>query len=129
MTHLQKFQQRMGAEAALISTSRNQFYLSHFRYDDGYLLIFADEAYLLADFRYYEAACMAVTEGFTIVRPEGGMLDEVKNLMAKRGAKTLLVEEKSITLATEALMKKKLEGITLLLGASALLADLRIIKD
>lgn len=129
MTHLQKFQQRMTAEAALISTSRNQFYLSQFRYDDGYLLIFADEAYLLADFRYYEAACMAATEGFTVVRPEKGMLDEVKRLMAKRGAKTLLLEENAVTLSAEKLFKSKLEGVELLTGASALLSELRIIKD
>jgi predicted phage-related endonuclease len=44
------------ADAALISSSQNQFYLSDFHYHDGYLLIFPDEAYLLADFRYFEAA-------------------------------------------------------------------------
>ena len=44
MTHLEALQKKLTADAALISSWQNQFYLSHFKYDDGYLLIFPDEA-------------------------------------------------------------------------------------
>ena len=57
MTHLEAFLQKLPAgTAALISAPQNQYYLSGFHFEDGYLLIFADEALLLTDPRYEEAA-------------------------------------------------------------------------
>ena len=52
MTRLQKFQAKFCdmAGAALITSPQNQFYLSGVQYDDGYLLVLPDTAYLLADF-------------------------------------------------------------------------------
>ena len=126
MTHLEAFQQKLTADAALISSWQNQFYLSHFKYDDGYLLIFADEAYLLADFRYIEAAEMQAAEGFTVLRPEGGMLDAVQQLLAKRGAKSLLLEENDVTLRLKEQLQRKLPGVELLSGATALLSELHM---
>ena len=117
------------ADAALISSSQNQFYLSDFHYDDGYLLIFPDEAYLLADFRYFEAAEKGAAAGFTVLRPEKGMFGAVKSLMDKRGAKTLLLEEENITLRTEQIIRLALPEAELRRGASALLSELRIVKD
>ena len=55
MTQLKRFQLAMSsldADAALISSELNIRYLCGFDYTDGYLLIFPDRAYLLADFRY-----------------------------------------------------------------------------
>jgi len=129
MTHLEALQKKLTADAALISSWQNQFYLSHFKYDDGYLLIFPDEAYLLADFRYFEAAEMQAAEGFTVLRPEGGMLDAVQQLLAKRGAKSLLLEENDVTIRLEEQLKHRLPGVELLSGATALLAELRVIKE
>ena len=43
-------------EAVLVSSEENQRYVSGFHYSDGYILITREKAYLLADFRYIEAA-------------------------------------------------------------------------
>lgn len=131
MTRLQNFQTKLTkkASAALISSSQNQFYLSEFRYDDGYLLIFADAAYLLADFRYIEAARKGAAEGFEVLRPTGTMNGAVKALLQKHKADTLLIEETDITVAAQERLAKVLEGVTLVLGGSALLTQMRVFKD
>ena len=59
MTHVERIWQRMkrdGVEAILVSSAINQFYVGNFDYTDGYVLVLQDKAYLLADFRYIEAA-------------------------------------------------------------------------
>ena len=43
-------------EAVLVSSEENQRYVSGFHYSDGYILVSKTTAYLLADFRYIEAA-------------------------------------------------------------------------
>lgn len=131
MIRLQKFQQRLAslADAALISSAQNQFYLSEFSYDDGYLLILADAAYLLADFRYIEAAKKKAAKGFTVLRPEKGMNDAVCELLKKHGAKRLLIEEDHVTVGARGRLEKALSGIELLSGASKALSELRLYKD
>ena len=79
MTHLQAFQKELRgkADAALITSHQNQFYLSHFPFEDGYLLIFPDVAYLLTDFRYLEAAEKACAGEFEVLSPETGAFLEI----------------------------------------------------
>lgn len=132
MTHLTAFRQKLlesGTDAALISSQQNQYYLSHFFYDDGYLLILEDAAYLLADFRYFEAAKNGADRDFTVLRPAGGMMSEVADLLARHGAKTLWVEEQDITLATHSRLTNVLNGIEMQTGAGAALSDLRTCKE
>ena len=131
MIRIENFQQKSAsfADAALISSTQNQFYLSEFSYDDGYLLIFADAAYLLADFRYIEAAKKGAAAGFTVLRPEKSMNRAVCDLLKKHGAKTLLIEEDHVTVGARERLEKVLCGIELLSGASKILTDLRLYKD
>ncbi|MBQ3483144.1 MAG: aminopeptidase P family protein [Clostridia bacterium] len=131
MTHLEKFQEKLAAlgEAALISSPQNIFYLSHFAYDDGYLLIFPDGAYLLADFRYIEAARASAAEGFTVLCPEGTMTDAVRELLAKRGTKSLVLEEDHVRLSLHRRLCDTLEDVELCTGASRTLSALRMYKD
>lgn len=130
MTRLQKFQAKLPeGRAALISSSENQLYLSRFSYSDGYLLIFRECAYLLADFRYAEAAEMGADKAFRVICPKGTMTAAVKELLEQHGVKELWLEEKEVTVATHALLKEKLSGIALFAGVSAALGALREIKD
>ena len=131
MTRLQKFQEKLAplAGAALVSSWQNQFYLSEFQYDDGYLVIFADAAYLLADFRYIEAAKKGAAEGFTVIHPEGTMNEAVKELLAKHGVDTLLIEEAVVTVAQKERLAAVLEGVSLVSGGSRLFTDMRLFKD
>ncbi len=131
MTRLQTFQKKMAekAGAALITSSQNQFYLSEFHYDDGYLLILPDAAYLLADFRYIEAAKKGAAEGFCVIRPTGSMNEAVKELLAKHMIDTLLIEESNVTVAQRDRLATVLEGVALVSGGSKLLTEMRIFKD
>lgn len=129
-THLQKFQQKWNENsgAALISSPQNQFYLSGFPFEDGYLLIFPDAAYLLTDFRYREAAERAAGGSFEVLTPAGHFA-AVAELLAKHGAKTLFFEENAMTMAAHDRWATALAGVTLVGGLSAIFTALRRCKD
>ncbi len=129
MTHLGAFLQKLpqGA-AALITASKNQYYLSGFPFEDGYLLLFADEALLLTDPRYVEAAQKGAGADFTVLCPPK-MFETIKERLAAHGVDTLYVEEKNLTLAGREQIENRLPGVTLLAGASAWLGELRVQKD
>ncbi|MBR3862284.1 MAG: aminopeptidase P family protein [Clostridia bacterium] len=130
MTHLQNFQQRLESDrAALISSAQNTFYLSGFRYDDGYLLIFPSRAVLLTDFRYEEAAQSHADSAFEVLCPKRNMLDAVRELLAQENVRDLLIEEESVTVALRESLDQKLTDITVHTGASARLKALRVLKD
>ena len=131
MTRLEKFQAKLSplAGAALISSPQNQFYLSEFHYDDGYLLIFADAAYMLADFRYIEAAKRTAAAGFTVLRPARSMNAAVKELLQKHAVQTLLLEEEHFTVGQRARLCAALENVETVSGSSRLLSEMRVYKD
>ena len=131
MTHLEKFQQKLAevADAALVSSPQNRFYLSDFSYSDGYLVIFPGEAFLLTDFRYAEAARNGAAPALCVLSPDCSMLEAVRQLLAERGAKTLLIEENDITVAARERLSQTLGEIDLTSGGSAILRELRVIKD
>jgi len=131
MTPLKKLQQALptlNVEGAIISSELNQRYLSGFDYTDGYLLVTPEHAYLLADFRYTEAA-QAETVGWDIVRPEGTMLDELKSLMAKDGITRVALEDATLSCADYKKFSETFVGCTLCTGGSELLKNLRAIKS
>lgn len=73
MSVLSEFREKMkadGLDAVLIFDEINQRYLSKFAFTDGLLLITHKEAFLITDFRYYEAALSSAAEGFSVVMPE-----------------------------------------------------------
>ena len=130
MTQLSRFQTALGttdADAAIISSELNIRYLCGFNYSDGYLLILPDKAYLLADFRYIEAARAAVTE-FEVIRPDSDMLTELKFLMNLNQVSTVAIEDASLSCADFAKFKEKFESIQLVTGASEILTNQRTVK-
>ncbi len=131
MTHLAKFQEKLAplAGAALVTTSQNQFYLTDFHYDDGYVLVLPDAAYVLADFRYIEVAKKSVCADFSVIQPEGSMIATVCELLKKHGVDTLLLEEEAVTLQQHSRIAAALAGVKLVGGASEIFTQLRIFKD
>lgn len=130
MTALNRFRKELAktdAEGAIISSELNIRYLCGFDYTDGYLLVFPDKAYLLADFRYIEAA-QGASEEFTKVMPEGTMLSELDKLIKVRGARVIAVEDGSVTLSEFGRMQKAIEGVTLSTGATEILRNIREVK-
>ena len=81
--------------AALITDELNQYYLTGFRYTDGYVLVTPAKTYLLCDFRYLEAA--EKVPGVVAVDTKNNGL---KTLVYDLGIKTLYYEDLSMTVAT-----------------------------
>ena len=130
MTALSRFQNALrqtDAEGAIISSPLNIRYLCGFDYTDGYLVIFDKHAYLLADFRYIEAARSAVNE-FEVIMPKADMLGAIKDLAQKHGVSSMAIEEADVTLRDFSKMKDALEGISLSSGASKILTRMRTVK-
>ena len=117
-------------EGILISSHINQRYFSGLDYTDGYVLILAEKAYLLADFRYIEVARATVdAEVFEVVMPEGRMLTELGVLCAAEGVTKLYVEEETVSLADNGRLSDAIGGVEIVGGASAEIEKLRAIKS
>lgn len=130
MTQLSRFQTALSAtdaDAAIISSELNIRYLCGFNFTDGYLLILPDKAYLLADFRYIEAAKREVTD-FEVIRPDADMHSELKLLLSMHSARTVLIEEETLSCADFSKIKDTLNSITISTGASAILTAQRTVK-
>ena len=130
MTQLKKLQEALdvlGVDAIIVSSELNQRYLSGFDYTDGYLFITKKEAYLLADFRYTEAA-RAQVKDFAIVRPEGTMLDGLKKLIGEHNAQSVALEDASLSCADYKRFSEAFTGTTLCTGGSTLIGNLRAVK-
>lgn len=131
MTALSRFQNALltiEADAAIISSELNIRYLCGFDYTDGYLFILADRAYLLADFRYIEAARASAAENFEVLMPQTDMLSELALLMAINHVKTVAIEDCCVSCAEFKKWSERFPNVTLATGASEILRDLRTVK-
>lgn len=131
MTRLQRFQRELcvlGADGAIISSELNIRYLCGFAYTDGYLLILRDRAFLLTDFRYAEAARLAVS-GFEVIVPTDGMLSAINALAKESGISTIAIEDADVSVSAFSKMRDAMPNVTLATGASDVLTEMRTVKD
>ncbi len=84
------------ADAALVTSEENRFYLTGFPSSAGSVLLFREEAYFLTDFRYAEAA-RRVVRGCQVVCIKK-MNDTLKELLQKHGARSVLAESERLSL-------------------------------
>lgn len=133
MSRLTNFKNKMieaGFDAAILSSAVNQRYMTDFDYTDGYVLITKNASYVLADFRYIEAARATVDSGeYEVVMPEGSMLVCLASLLDSNECKTVAFEDVTLSVADLERMKKTFVGKELVAGASRLADDLRLYKD
>ncbi len=133
MTKLEKFKIKLkenGADAAILSSVINQRYLTGFDYTDGYVLITKNKSYVLADFRYIEAARSVVDSNeYEIIMPDTSMLVCISSLLDENECKTVLFEDATLSVASLEGMKKMLVGKELSAGASKIADGLRLYKD
>lgn len=133
MTRLDRFKAKMtdeGFDAAVISSVINQRYLTGFDYTDGYVVITKNKSYVLADFRYIEAARATVDASqFDIVMPEGSMLSCVAGILDGNDCKTVAFEDVTLSVSDLERMKKVFVGKELGAGASKIADGLRLYKD
>ena len=117
-------------EAILISSEKNQRYVSGFDYTDGYILILADTAFLLADFRYIEAAKAEVSSlDFHVIRPDGSMMGEIALLAAAEGIERIYIEEDTVSCAMLEKLRSTVRRAEFVGGASAALTEARSVKS
>ena len=131
MSRLSRFQRELcvlGADGAIISSELNIRYLCEFDYTDGYLLILRNSAYLLTDFRYAEAARLAV-RGFEVIVPTDGMFSAINSLAKENGAATVAIEDADVSVHTFARMRESMPDVALATGASDVLTEMRTVKD
>lgn len=132
MTHIMKFQKTLtekGFDAAIVSDKINQRYLSGFDFDDGLVLVTAERAYLLTDFRYIEAAKAQCSDKMEVIAPEHGHLACIRGILEEGGFRKVAVEENALSLNDYDSYRAKLPGAVLEPGASAMLGELRRFKD
>lgn len=116
-------------EAILVSSEENQRYVSGFHYSDGYILVCKETAYLLADFRYIEAAKKgASADDFEIIMPEGSMNSEIGLLCATNGIKKIYVEDETLSCATLERLKNVAKEVCFVGGASGAILAQRAVK-
>lgn len=127
LTRLRKEMGTAGMEAALITSGINQFYLTDFAFS-GYLLVFPDEAYIITDPRYSEAARAAVSGDYTVVVPEDSRVALVRRLLSERKVRYLAYENYELTCADFADLGKNYPDIEYVPLDTAL-NRLREIKD
>lgn len=133
MTQLKRLQGIMkekGIEGILLSSTLNQRYVSTFNYDDGYVVVLQDKAFLLTDFRFIEAANAQVNhEDFEVVTPNISHLKYVAKIAEENGIKTMLVEESAISLEYLHHFQNAAEGkVEYKGGASGILTQMRMVK-
>ncbi len=106
-----------GQKAALVFSERNRRYFTEFPATDGALFVTAEQAYLLMDFRYEEAAryqakhCEVV--GFS------GMDETLGKLIEKHGVKEIYLEIDKLSVA----QSRRFEKLFKAHGAEAVLDD------
>lgn len=129
---LSTLRQRMaeaGVDGVLICDEVSASYLSGFDFSDGYLAILGDKAFLVTDFRYTEAACAGVRDGFEVVEAHGGTLHEAIDRLICGGARRVVFEEEAVTVSLLERMKKLSDGkLDFSGGASAWLSEMRQVK-
>ncbi len=115
-------------DGALIVSPENRRYLTGFPASDGYLLVSAERAMLIADSRYIEAAQNEAQGCETVLMTQDRT--QVRELFAEMGVTSVAVEASRMTLSEYANFAKAIDPIRLLGEASfdKILADLRSVK-
>ena len=114
--------------AALITSEINARYFTLFSYTDGAVLVTKDEAFLLCDFRYIEAAEKHASTDVCVVQFKK-LFDTINDIVLQKNIKYLMIEEEAVTIARLSELKSKLHAELLTdSGLSAEIRRIRIIK-
>ena len=84
-------------DAVLVTSTVNQFYLTEFRYDSGYVLITRGKSYVFADSRYLEAAKNQVNPEFEVLPLKGKITEYLGDVLTAQSVKTIGFENSVMT--------------------------------
>lgn len=111
----------------LIASYENRYYMSGFSGTAGTLIISADDAALVTDFRYVEQAKAQAPE-FRVIMHKGPMVDTVKEVAAGMGLKRVGFESERMTFSNYDLINQALDGVEMV-PLKGLVESLRMIKS
>lgn len=126
LRRLRAFLKAQGADAVLINKEVNLHYFSGFRGDDTVLLISADKAILVTDFRYAEQA-RAQVPLFTLKEQTKGLWRQAAECVEEAGWKRLAFEGNALFYSDYEKLQKLLPGAALDVPVD--LSPLRMIKE
>ncbi|OCA91072.1 Xaa-Pro dipeptidase [Bacillus sp. FJAT-27225] len=116
---------KLGIDGMLITSDFNRRYMSNFTGTAGTVLISADKALFITDFRYTEQAAKQCV-GFEIIRHNGTMQEEVALQARQLGIKRLGFEQDHVTYGVYKTYEAKFEGE--LVPVEGAVEKLRLIK-
>ena len=102
---LTRFQQSLPAQAAIVTSNLNRYYLSGFLGTAGTLLVTKDKVFYLADGRYFEAVSQKVPFAKAVLVKSKGW-DELAALCAELGIGQLAFEDLEMTVASYRALEK-----------------------
>jgi len=114
-------------QAMLVTHPINRRYLTGFTGSSGVVLVTADHAALITDFRYREQAPQQA-QGYQIVEHGTNVNATVAELLKQWNINALLIEEQDLTYASYMAMEKALSPVRLL-PSEGIVEKLRMIKD
>jgi Xaa-Pro aminopeptidase len=114
-----------GIDGMLITSQFNRRYVSGFSGSSGVVLISADRAQFITDFRYIEQAAKEC-QGYEIVKHTGTMQEEVAKQAKELGIQKLGFEEEHLTFSSYNVYKKEVNCE--LVPVSGVIEKLRLIK-
>lgn len=114
-------------DALVVLKPENRTYLSGFTGSAGLLVITAQQACLLTDFRYVEQAT-SQAPAFEVIKPDSSMHAQVAHIAADTRAKRIGYEGDFLTVDEFNTYKEYLVGHELV-AATGLVEELRMIKD
>ncbi|MEO2074416.1 MAG: aminopeptidase P family protein [Bacillus sp. (in: firmicutes)] len=114
-----------GIDGMLITSPFNRRYISNFTGSSGVVLISAEKALFITDFRYIEQASKQC-EGFEIIKFSGSIPEEVAQQAKKLGIQKLGFEEDFLTYSSFNVYDKEIEAE--LVPISGVIEKLRLIK-
>lgn len=127
---LAKLREKLSAnnlDAAFIYSKENRRYISNFTGSTGYVIVTADKAYFVTDFRYRDQAQMQC-KGFEVIIHGSSLIAQLKETILNSKVKNIAIEEGFMTVAFYENLKDNLENIELK-PLKGIMDDLRLYKD
>jgi Xaa-Pro aminopeptidase len=116
---------KLGIDGMLITSPYNRRYMANFTGTSGVVLISADHAQFITDFRYVEQATKQC-QGFEIIKFSGSIPQEVAQQVKKLGINKLGFEEDFVTFSAHKTFKSEINAE--LVPVSGAIEKLRLIK-
>lgn len=126
ITNIQKQLHKYGIDGLLITKKENRQYATGFTGSAGAVLISADQAVFITDFRYVDQAKSQIKDA-EIIMHKGNLEEEVANQVSKLNIQKLGIEENNMTLQQYKNLQKYVQAE--MIQVCEIIENIRIIKD